>query len=190
MKNRYLFGFLIIFIFVNPNGSWGSSHPALEAQSFLAKFPSSYLPTLKERQGRVVLPYTDIPVQMALKTNLNSQKTYSGDQFEYEIRPIEPHWTTLEKSQNRLRSWSKQLTQKKPRRLFLEESSEFSHSSLRDFVIFARCVIRSFYIVRFEANDNPEDPIGHGMGPDRLCPERPQHYLAKATRFSELFFNL
>lgn len=62
---------------------------------------------------------------------------------------------------------------------------------LRRFVIFARCVVRSFYIVRFEANDLPDNPIGLGMPEtDTLCPEQPQVYLQRASTFADHFFHL
>jgi len=71
-----------------------------------------------------------------------------------------------------------------------KDSANHGGSNLKRFVVFTRCVVRSFYIYRFQANNIGPDPLPLGIDDDPLCPETPRYYLQAATRFSDRFFNL
>lgn len=170
-----------------------SMSAAEEGRRFLEQFPNTQTPTLADLKGRTRV----VPEVAAMQINSANEgiEVYVGDSYAYSII----------RSAGGVASAVPQASSPFGRGSATQATSGLSllggapasglwqvppGRHIRRFAIFAHCVVRSFYIWRFEQNLLPGDTFGADVPADPLCPAAPEKYLHLATAFSDRFFGL
>jgi hypothetical protein len=154
-----------------------AARPPSNADRFLARLPNSSLPQLEDFNRRSA----SVPeiVEFEVEGFSDSREEYAGDLYTYRINR-----NAYERRQAAGRAATQNGLANSP------GHHHHRHGSIKRFAVFARCVVRAYYLHSFHVSNNPEDPVDPGVPNDPLCPLPYQTYLKRAERFAEIFFGI